>query len=90
MAHQISVSDEAYAALEAVATRLGRSIDDLLHQAIQCQKNELEQLQEQAYQYPTLESDTPAEEAEDAELAAAINLTKPWPSEMIIEDRGPR
>ena len=39
---------------------------------------------------PTGEPDTPEEEAELEELANQIGSDKPWLSEMVIEDRGPR
>lgn len=42
------------------------------------------------YIVPTGEPDSPEEEAELAELAQTIGTAHPWPSEMVIEDRGPR
>ena len=43
-----------------------------------------------AHQYPTGEPDSADEEVEDEELAQLIGPEKPWLSEMVIEDRGPR
>ena len=91
MAHQIIRTDDDYAALQAAASRTGDTVEALAHQAIagyvaQAQKPR----QMGSYQYPTGEPDSPEEEAEDEALAAAIGPGKPWLSEMVIEDRGPR
>ena len=91
MAHQITLTDEDYAALSAAATRAGTSINDLLHRTI------AERFPQQgpvprtgSYQYPTGEPLTNAEEAEMERLAQEIGSEKPWASEIVIEDRGPR
>jgi hypothetical protein len=43
-----------------------------------------------SYEYPTGEPVNPEEDAKDDELADLLGSDKPCPSEMIIEDRGPR
>jgi hypothetical protein len=39
---------------------------------------------------PTGEPDSPEDEAEDEELARLFGPERPWLSDIIIEDRGPR
>lgn len=91
MAYQIMLTEEDYAALAAASTRTGTPIESLLHQMIAerfLTPGTAKQVG--SYQYPTGESDTPEEEAEDEELAQLVGPDKPWLSEMVIEDRGPR
>ncbi len=91
MAHQITLTDDDYAALSAAAARTGASIEELVHQAIAERLSAIESPRQiGSYQYPTGEPDTPEEEVEDEELAQLIGPEKPWLSEMAIEDRGPR
>jgi ribbon-helix-helix CopG family protein len=91
MAHQITLTDEDYAKLAAAAARTGSSVAELLHQAIAERfSSQRPAKQTGSYQYPTGEPDTPEEEAEDEELARLVGPGKPWLSEMVIEDRGPR
>jgi hypothetical protein len=91
MAHQITLTDEDYAALAAASARVGTPMEQLLHQLITERFFPPAQAKQVgSYQYPTGEADTPAEEAEDEELARLVGPGKPWLSEMVIEDRGPR
>ncbi len=91
MAHQITLSDDEYAALAAASTRTGASIEELVHQAIAARfptPGPVKQIG--SYSYPTGEPLTPEELAEMERLAQEIGPDRPWASEMVIEDRGPR
>lgn len=88
MAHQISLTDEEYRTLHALSSQQGVTIELLLHETIARLSSPL--VTSGHYLYPTGEPDTPEEEAELEELIAATSLTQPWPSEIVIEDRGPR
>jgi hypothetical protein len=88
MAHQITLSDEDYAALTAAAARTGASIEELAHQAIATHFQMPKQIG--SYQYPTGEPITDEEEEEMERLAQEIGAEHPWASEIEIEDRGPR
>jgi hypothetical protein len=90
MAHQITLTDDDYAALAATAARTGDTVEGLLHQAI-AEHIAQAQLPKQigSYQYPTGEPIS-EEEEEMEQLAQEFGSEKPWLSEMIIEDRGPR
>jgi hypothetical protein len=91
MAQQITLSDEDYAALVAAATRAGASIEDVLHRAIAEQLQATRHARQAgSYQMPTGEPDSPEDEAEDEELARLFGPERPWLSDIIIEDRGPR
>lgn len=90
MAHQITLSDEDYAALQVKAAETGRSLEVLVHAAIAAQYPVLRRQQIGSYQLPTGAPDMPEEEAEDERLAAEIGDAHPWASEIVIEDRGPR
>lgn len=89
MAHQIALTDEDYAALQAASQRTGEPVEALLHEAITTALNAQQQTIGR-YHYPTGEPDTPEEEAEDERLAQSIKPGSPTLSEMVIEDRGPR
>ena len=91
MAHQIILTDDDYAALQAAASRTGDTVEALAHQAIaeyvaQAQKPR----QIGSYQYPTGEPISQEQEDEEERLAQEFGSEKPWLSEMVIEDRGPR
>ena len=89
MAMQITLSDEDYATLAAAAAQRGAPIEALVHEAI----SKLDQTparQRGTYEYPTGEPDSPEEEAEEEAIAQRIGPQRPWLSEMVIEDRGPR
>jgi hypothetical protein len=91
MAYQITLTDEDYAALAAASARAGMPIENLVHQMIAERFLSQEPAKQVgSYQRPTGEADTPEEEAEDEELARLVGPEKPWLSEMVIEDRGPR
>ncbi|HLY30231.1 MAG TPA: hypothetical protein VKQ36_04335 [Ktedonobacterales bacterium] len=92
MAYQITLTDDDYAALEAVATQRGEPIEALLHQAIVSKYPATSPARQQqgTYTYPTHKPIDPALKAEMEQLATQIGSEKPWASEMIIEDRGPR
>ncbi len=91
MAHQVPVTDQDYAALAHISAATGASIDELVHRAIaeRYAPNGSRQ-QVGSYEYPTGGADTPEDEAEDEELADLLGPEKPWLSDMVIEDRGPR
>ena len=86
MAHQISLTDEEYETLANLAKGRGQPVDALVHDAIQ----RYAAATMGSYAYPSGEPDTPENEAEDEALAQRICAQKPWLSDMIIEDRGPR
>jgi hypothetical protein len=91
MAHHVALTDQDYAALADISAGTGIPIEELLHQAIaeRYTPNGSRQ-QVGSYEQPTGESDTPEEEAEDDVLADLLGSDKPWLSDMVIEDRGPR
>lgn len=91
MAHRITLNDDDYSALAAVAARNGQPIEDLVHEAIVEYYSVTAPAKDLgAYRFPTGEPDTAQEEAEDEELANSIGPQKPWLSDMVDEDRGPR
>jgi len=83
---QITLSDEDYALLAAVAKQRGAPIETLVHEAIVL----LDTQPRGTYEYPTGEPDSPEDEAELEAIAQSIGDAHPWLSEMVIEDRGPR
>lgn len=91
MAYQITLSEEDYAALSAASARTGEPIEQLVHEAI-AQRYSTSQPVKQigTYQYPTGEPLTQEEWEEEERLAQELGSEKPWLSEMVIEDRGPR
>lgn len=91
MAHQITLTDEDYAALAAAAKILGTSVNELLHQAIAERFPQGESASQiVSYRAPTGKPISALEETEMERLAQEIGSEKPWASEMVIEDRGPR
>ena len=88
MTNQVTLTDDDYAALVAASARTGEPIEALVHEAIADHFQPLKQIG--SYQYPTGEPDTSEDEAEDEELAQLLGPEKPWLSDMVIEDRGPR
>lgn len=102
MAYQITLTDEEYVALKAVAEQRGASVDTLVHEvlareyeatsATQSALSLAEVLYRAGHlrELATGEADTEEEEAELEEIARRIGPEKPWLSEMVIEDRGPR
>jgi hypothetical protein len=88
MAHHIALTDEDYTALAAAAARTGTPIEDLLHQAIASRFPTPKQIG--SYRYPTGRPITDDEEEEMERLAQEIGSDRPWASEIVIEDRGPR
>jgi hypothetical protein len=89
MAHHITVTDQDYAALADVSTRTGTPIEQLVHQAI-TQLAPSPQKQSESLRYPTGEPLTPEEREEMERIAQKIGSDKPWLSDMVLEDRGPR
>lgn len=91
MAYRITLSEEGYATLLAASTRSGEPIETLVHEAIAKRFTPAQSRHQIAsFEYPTDEFDTPEDEAEDERLAASFGSEKPWLSDMVIEDRGPR
>lgn len=86
MAHQISLTDEEYETLANLAQGRGQPIDVLVHAAIKQYADSATG----SYEYPAGEPDTPDNEAEDEAIAQRIGSHRPWLSEIVIEDRGPR
>jgi len=89
MAIQITLTDEDYATLSSASQQSGVPVETLVHEAIAARYPQPTQ-QTGSYIYPTGEPDTPEEEAEEEAIAQRIGPQKPWLSEMVIEDRGPR
>ncbi len=92
MAYQIALSDEDYAALLAAASQQGESMESLLHTAIARQYPTTSAARPQvgSYSYPTHKPIDAAWKAEMEQLAIQLGGERPWLSEMVIEDRGPR
>ncbi|MGH2516357.1 MAG: hypothetical protein ACRDHP_11945 [Ktedonobacterales bacterium] len=90
MVYQIVLSEEDYASLAAASTRSGEPIERLVHRAIAAQYAPPPVKQSGAYQHPTGEPLTEQEWREEEELAQSIGSERPWASEIVIEDRGPR
>lgn len=91
MAHQITLSEDDYAALSAASASSGAPIEQLVHEAI-AQRFAFPTPVKQigSYQYPTGEPITEEEREELERLAQQLGSEKPWLSDMVIEDRGPR
>jgi hypothetical protein len=84
------LSDDEFAALAAVA-RTGTPIEWLVHQAIAERFPPVTPTKQiGTCIYPIGAPLTEEEEAEIERLAQEIGSDKPWASEMVIEDRGPR
>jgi hypothetical protein len=91
MAHQITLSEEDFQALTTASTRSGEPIDRLVHEAIAAHYASSTPVKKSGtYQYPTGDPLTEQEWMEEEELAQAIGSEKPWASEIVTEDRGPR
>ena len=91
MAHQITLSDEDYAALKAASARTGRPVEDLVHQALAGGLLVPRPTKQTgSYTYSTGEPLTEEQWAAEEALAQEIGSEKPWASEIVIEDRGPR
>jgi hypothetical protein len=90
MAHHIAITDQDYAALADVSARTGTPIEQLVHQAITQQLAPAPLAQSESLRYPTGEPLTPEEREEMERIAQKIGSEKPWLSDMVLEDRGPR
>lgn len=90
MTHQLALSDEEYSALAAASAQSGEPIEQLVHEAIMSRYAPKSVHQIGSYQYPTGAVITEEEVTEMERLAQEIGSDRPWPSEMVIEDRGPR
>lgn len=91
MVHQVAITDQDYAALEDISAGTGMPIEELVHRAIaERYAPNGSRRQVGSYEYPIGDPDSPDEEAEDEELADLLGPEKPWLSDMVIEDRGPR
>lgn len=88
MAHMIALTDEDYAALVSAAAHSGKPIERLLHEAITAYSAPSQP--SATYQYPTGEPLSQEEREELEHLAQELGSEKPWLSDMVIEDRGPR
>lgn len=91
MGRHITISDEDYATLEAISARTGASIEELVRRAVtECFANPQPAARAVSYLYPVGKRPSPAEREEMERLAEKIGAQKPWLSDMVIEDRGPR
>ena len=91
MAYHIALSEEDYATLRAASTQSGEPIETLVHEAIVARFTSAQSRHQiGSYVYPTGELDTPEDDAEDERLAASVGPEKPWLSDIVMEDRGPR
>jgi hypothetical protein len=91
MAHQIEVSDNDYAALVAAARERGIPIETLVHEAIARNYAPSSQPTLQGmYSSPTHAPVDPKLRAENERIAKSIGARKPWASDIVSEDRGPR
>lgn len=88
MTYQIVLTDEDYAALMAASQQSGAPIERLVHDAIAARYAVPQQIGH--YQYPTGAPIMPEERAENERIAEEMGSEKPWLSDMVIEDRGPR
>jgi hypothetical protein len=102
MTYQVTLTDEEYAGLVTAAEAQGKSVEALVHAALESAYlptaqaiYQVDPLAEYMYKkghllgLPNGEPDTPEEETELEELASSIGPGK-LASEMVIEDRGPR
>lgn len=91
MAHRILLTDEEYAILAEAAKERGQSLTDVVREAIMhYAAPRLSATPIGQYSYPTGEPTTPEDDAEEEAIARRIGSRRPWLSEMVIEDRGPR
>ena len=93
MAYQITLSEEDYAALSAASARSGTPIEQLVHEAIAIRfatPAPAPLMQIGSYQYPTGIPISQEDRARNERIAQSIGSKKPWASDMVIEDRGPR
>jgi len=90
MAQHIVITDKDFAALADASVRTGIPMDELIHRAIVEHVTPAPTSQFGTYLYPGEQPLTAEEEADMERLAQEIGSDHPWPSEMIIEDRGPR
>jgi hypothetical protein len=90
MTYHITLRDEDYAALAAAAARTGAPIEEVLHEMIARQLPAVPSQQIGSYSHPSGERLTSEEQAELERLAEEMGSEKPWLSDMVIEDRGPR
>jgi hypothetical protein len=86
MAHQITLNDKDYTRLLNAAKKQGIPIEEILHETITTHIME----QAGSYRRPSGEPVGDAVLQENERLAALIGSAKPWASEMVLEDRGPR
>ncbi|MGO8947824.1 MAG: hypothetical protein ACLQUY_09205 [Ktedonobacterales bacterium] len=91
MAHQILISDDDYAALVAAAQERGAPIETLVHEAIaQNYATSTQPTSRGSYSLPTHTPIDPKLYAENERIAQSIGAKKPWASDIVSEDRGPR
>ena len=91
MAMQITLSDEDYATLAAAAAQRGAPIETLMHEAISERfPMPAPTKQKGSYRYPNGKPLSPAMYAENERIANSLRSARPWVSDMVIEDRGPR
>lgn len=87
MAYQIRINDEDYQRLVNASTKQGITVEELLHEAISAH---ISDGLIGAYRYPSGETISEALLQENERLATLIGSVKPWASDMVLEDRGPR
>jgi predicted DNA-binding protein len=89
MAYQITLSEDDYQRLADAAQKHGTTIEKMLHKAIN-DFGDIDLEAEELIEYPSGEQDNAQMQTRDQEIAARLGTDKPWLSEMILEDRGPR
>ncbi len=103
MTHQLTLTDDEYAALAADAARRGQPVEDVVRELLAARYPALAGQPQPssdpliAYmlrmghlrELPTGGQETPAEAAERERLARSVAPGQPA-SDMVIEDRGPR
>ena len=102
MSYSITLTDEEYAVLSAVAAKSGKTVDELAHEVLaqhmpaaakpgMTDREFAEHLLRKGLilRIPDRQPDTPEEAAERQRLVNSLKPGKPL-SEIIIEDRGPR
>jgi hypothetical protein len=91
VAHQVVITDQDYAALADASARTGIPIEEFVHQAIAERLASFPLLKQiGTYTYPSAAPLTDEEDEEMERLAQEIGPGRPWASEIVDENRGPR
>ncbi len=91
MAIQITLTDEDYAALSIASQQSGVPVETLVHEAIAARYvAPATPKQQGVYSYPNGKPVDPKLLIENERIAMTLKSDRPWASDMVIEDRGPR